>query len=129
MTVSALLGMSVFLVICFALVMFAASRTLSYDRLSARGIPARGILLAVSPTGRKVGASWRRFEQRRVRIDVEIPGRAPYEVQATTVFPLNLSRDVLPGATVELRVDPRNPNLLAIIGPGTGFAQAALRTS
>lgn len=124
------LGLSVFLIgICFALAKLAATRTLSYDRLVANGIPARGILLAVSPIGRKVGATWRRFERRRVRIDVEILGRAPYEVQTTTVFPLNLSRDVLPGATVELRVDPRNPNLLAIIGPGTGFAQAALRTS
>ena len=101
----------------------------SFDRLVASGIPARGILLSVSSTGMKSGTMSRRFESRQVVIDVEIPGRAPYEVATTTIFPINLSRDVLPGATVELRVDPRNPNNLAIIGPGTGFVPAALRTS
>jgi hypothetical protein len=127
--VTALVGLSVIVLIVFALAKLAGAGTPSYDRLVARGIPARGILLAVSPVGRKIGTSWRRFELRTVQIDVEIPGRAPYEVSTTTVFPVNLSRDVLPGATVELRVDPRNPNQIAIIGPGTGFAQAALRTS
>ena len=100
-----------------------------YDRLLATGVPARGILLQVSSTGTKVGAVSRRFELRTVSIDVEIPGQAPYEIRATPVIPLNLVRDVLPGATVELRVDPTNPANMAIIGPGTGFVQQALRTS
>ena len=101
----------------------------SYDALVANGTPARGILLQVSSTGTKIGSVARRFELRSVTIDVEIPGKAPYEISATPVIPINLVRDVLPGATVELRVDPKNPSKMAIIGPGTGFVQQALRTS
>jgi hypothetical protein len=86
-------------------------------------------LLVVSSTGQKVGAVSRRFDRRSVTIDVEIPGRQPYEVTTIPLIPINLVRDVLPGATVELRVDPKNPSTMAIIGPGTGFVQAALRTS
>lgn len=100
-----------------------------YDTLVARGLPARGILLWVAPTGTKSGTPARRFEIRQVRIDVEIPGREPYETNANPMIPLNLVRDVLPGATVELRVDPNNPSNMAIIGPGTGFVQQALRTA
>jgi len=101
----------------------------SYDSLVARGIPARGILLSVAPMGTKTGTRLRRFEVRQVRIDVEIPGQAPYETNATPWIPINLVRDVLPGATVELRVDPKNPSNMAIIGPGTGFVQQAVRTA
>lgn len=100
-----------------------------YDVLLARGIPARGILLAVASTGTKAGTQARRFEVRQVRIDVEIPGQAPYETNATPWIPINLVRDVLPGATVELRVDPKNPSNMVIIGPGTGFVQQAVRTA
>jgi hypothetical protein len=118
-------------VIGFVIVVLAnvVKSNAGFDRLVANGIPARGILLSVSSTGMKTGTAWRRFESRQVVIDVEIPGQAPYEVATTTIFPINLSRDVLPGATVELRVDRRNPNNVAIIGPGTGFVPAALRTS
>ena len=100
-----------------------------YDSLVAKGVPARGILLQVASTGVKVGPVSRRFEMRQVYIDIEIPGREPYETSANAVIPLNLVRDVLPGATVEVRVDPKNPTKVAIIGPGTGFVQQALRTS
>lgn len=125
---SAVLGLFVIAMVVVGLVGVARPSG-GYDRLVSRGVPARGILLSVSPLGTKSGTFGRRFESRQVVIDVEIPGRAPYEITTTTIFPINLSRDVLPGATVELRVDPRNPSILAIIGPGTGFVPAALRTS
>lgn len=100
-----------------------------YDTLVRNGIPARGILLQVSPVGTKIGLPSRRFEVRDVYIDVEIPGREPYETNAKVAIPMNLVADVLPGATVELRVDRKNPANLAIVGPGTGFVQQALRTA
>lgn len=128
----AVVGFIIFLVI-WLIIKGASSSTPAtpsgYDRLVAKGIPARGILLMVSSTGTKVGPVTRRFEQRQVVIDVEVPGKEPYEVSANPLIPLNLVRDVLPGATVELRVDPSNPNQMAIIGPGTGFVQSVLRTS
>ena len=33
--------------------------------------------------------------------------------------------DVLPGATVELRIDPKNRANVAIVGPGAGHAFAS----
>jgi hypothetical protein len=128
--VGAVFGLIFIFVIIMVVKGAAAGGSLgSYDSLVAKGIPARGILLQVSSTGTKIGSVSRRFELRQVYIDVEIPGKAPYEISATPVIPINLVRDVLPGATVELRVDPRNPSKMAIIGPGTGFVQQALRTS
>ena len=97
-----------------------------YDKLVANGVPARGILLQVSNTGIKSGSVMRRFDSRSVLIDVEMPGRPPFELQASPIIPTNLVRDVLPGATVELRVDPKNPRKMAIVGPGSGLAMTAL---
>jgi hypothetical protein len=94
-----------------------------FDRLSSSGVPARGILLQVAQTsGGMAGPIGRRFQRRSVRIDIEVPGRAPYEVNAFAWIPMNCVRDVLPGATVEVRVDPTNPQNFMIVGPGVGFA-------
>ena len=125
----AVFGLIFILVIIMVVKGAAGAAGGGYDGLVARGVPARGILLQVASTGMKVGSVSRRFELRQVYIDVEVPGREPYETNAQAVIPLNLVRDVLPGATVELRVDPKNPANMAIIGPGTGFVQQALRTS
>jgi hypothetical protein len=119
------------IVLVIVLMAMAAKRapTGQYDWLLANGIPARGILLMVASTGTKMGTRLRRYEVRQVLIDIEIPGREPYETNATPAIPINLVRDVLPGATVEVRVDPKNPSNIAIVGPGTGFVQQALRTA
>jgi hypothetical protein len=114
----------VFVVVAIAL--SSASPARVHARLVARGIPGRGILLQVSPQPlRTVGTQPRRFQLRRVQIDVEVPGKRPYVVDATPYIPTNLVRDVLPGATVELRVSRSNPSQIAIVGPGVGFAAAA----
>jgi hypothetical protein len=127
--VGAVFGLIFILVIVMVIKGAAGAGAGSYDSLVSSGIPARGILLQVASTGMKVGSVSRRFELRQVYIDVEIPGKPPYETSARVVIPLNLVRDVLPGATVELRVDPKNPSKIAIIGPGTGFVQQAVRTA
>lgn len=100
-----------------------------FDQLMATGIPAKGILLQVSSTGTKVGLATRRFDVRQVTVDVEIPGQPPYVVTTSPAIPINFVRDVLPGATVELRVDRKDNTKLVIVGPGTGFVPAALITS
>jgi len=123
------IGLIVILFIYLVIKAAAGGASGGYDSLVARGVPARGILLQVASVGTKVGTVSRRFELRQVWVDIEIPGQKPYEVNTSAVIPLNLVRDVLPGATVELRVDPKNPSKIAIIGPGTGFVQQALRTS
>ncbi len=111
--------------IVFTVVKSAGGAT-SFDRLRKSGTPARGILLRVAPQGTRTARVPVSIENRRVRVDVEIPGQAPYEVDAVASFPANLRGDVLPGATVELRVDPKNRNALAIVGPGATFAAALL---
>jgi hypothetical protein len=37
-------------------------------------------------------------------------------------MPLNMANDILPGSTVELRVDRSNKSKLTIVGPGSGFS-------
>jgi hypothetical protein len=102
----------------------------TFDQLMNNGIPARGILLRVNSQPMNAGSSgMRRFVTRGVYIDIEIPGRAPYSVSASPIIPTNLDRDVVPGATVELRLDPKNPGRIAIVGPGAGFAASMLGTT
>lgn len=115
-------------IIIWAIVAAFTTGATGYDRLVAQGVPARGILLAVAPLGTRVpgGNRQRPFERRQMIVDVEVPGQPPYEINVSPQVPLNLARDLLPGATVELRVDRRNPNNIAIVGPGAFFAAQLL---
>lgn len=127
------MGVLVVMVLVFvAWVLIAGSKAGAqgqYASLLASGIPGRGILLSVSRTSLgTVGTGLSRYQLRAVTIDVEVAGRRPYEVSVTALIPMNLVRDVLPGATVELRVDPKDPTKLAIVGPGVGFNAASLLT-
>jgi hypothetical protein len=115
----------VFLFIVFILI--AASRG-GVSGLMKKGLPARGILLQVSSLATRVPNSTPRVERRQVTIDVEVPGQAPYVVSAQVLVLANLRNDVMPGATVELRVDPKNKKNIAIVGPGSGFAVTGLVT-
>jgi hypothetical protein len=116
-------------IVLFALIVVVvkAAGARSYAWLTSRGTPARGILLQVDSTGVGIeGLRMRGIQRRGVLIDVEVTGRAPYTVAASIYIPRTLVRDVLPGATVELRIDPRNQSNIAVIGPGSGFAPALL---
>jgi hypothetical protein len=130
----------VFLAMLFSFVFRAvvSGGMAGYDGLVRSGTPAIGILLSVAPTSngsvRSVSSSyWSprgfiRIQQRQMAIDVEVPGYAPYVVDTAVYVPPNMLRDVLPGATVELRIDPKNRQNIAVVGPGvafTGFASAA----
>lgn len=97
-----------------------------YDKALNKGIPARGILLWVAPRGTPSGTAARRFHLRQVKIDIEIPGQAPYVVDTIATIPMNLVRDVLPGATLEIRVSSNDPSSVTIVGPGAGFSPMAL---
>lgn len=124
------MGAAVILVVILFIVIGAiASPKNNRNRLLQNGLPARGILLAVqsAPVG-SIGIGLNKLQQRVCVMDVEIPGRPPYEVTVTALIPLNLVRDVLPGATVELRVSKSNPTDIAIVGPGVGFNPALLIT-
>jgi hypothetical protein len=97
--------------------------------VAVKGIPARGILLSVNklPTG-NVGTGASRYESRQVQIDIEIPGQAPYELDTVAYVPANMIDDVLPGATVALRLGQKDRSYVVIVGPGVGFPAASLST-
>jgi hypothetical protein len=87
------------------------------------GIPARGILLRVGSQLSAQGTAQQGFyEVRAVQIDVQVAGNAPYQCDCSLYVPANMRRLVLPGATVELRVDPNGPGNIALFGPGVGLS-------
>ncbi len=90
--------------------------------LLQNGVPARGILLKVGSQRSARGDATRGYyEVRTVSIDVEIPGKPPYECSCSLFIPANLRPLVLPGATLELRVDPNGRQNIAVFGPGVGL--------
>jgi len=121
------LGVLFFIVIAVIVVVaIKGSSGGSYDTIAKNGKPARGILLQVASTGTSVRQTGLRLEARSMTIDVEVPGEAPYEVRGTTTFPAVIRADVLPGATVELRVDRKKRLNVVIIGPAVGVGSAFL---
>jgi hypothetical protein len=98
------------------------SRT--YARLMTQGRVARGIVLEVGPLPliRSESSVRPSFRRRLMRLDVELPGVAPYELYTNIAYPSNMARAVLPGATVEVRVDPKNAKRLMIVGPGANLS-------
>jgi hypothetical protein len=86
------------------------------------GVPAAGILVQVGTQRTLWGtASSGYFEARTVSIEVELPGQKPYRVDGPIYVPANMRRLVLPGATVELRVDPGSRQNIAVFGPGVSL--------
>jgi hypothetical protein len=100
----------------------SGSSTLDFYGLLQSGVQARGILLKVSSQRSARGtASQGFYEVRNVSLDIELPGQKPYQVDCPVSIPVNLCADILPGATLELRVDPQNPRNVAVFGPGVGL--------
>ena len=99
--------------------------TSAIDRLARRGIRARGLVLTSLQMSNSVTLGMRRFERRTMTLDVEIPGRAPYVVSGQFLLPRGQA-EAIPGSSLELAVDPSNPNQIAVLGPG-GFTGPWLR--
>lgn len=97
--------------------------------LRTNGTPARGIMMSVSTTGRRANNNGQRYEIRSARVDIEADGMSPFEINTDVYIPGNLVRDVLPGSTMELRIDPSNQGYVLVIGPDVGFAQGTVRTA
>ena len=92
------------------------------DRLLTTGMQGCGVVLDVSSWGTRTIMGARRFEQRFITLDIEVPGQAPYMVRGQQLIPTALLRRVLPGATLQVRVDPGNPSNIALPTPGQIFA-------
>lgn len=117
-------GLVVFAIFIFFIVLVVRANGAAQRAIAAQlalvqsGIPAQGILLQVDPTGtRQMFNGWP-YERRGVTLDVEMPGQPPYQLRTTPLFPVSMMRSVLPGVSVQLRVDPKNAQVVAVVGPG-----------
>ena len=87
-------------------------------RVLTAGTPARGLILQINAQGTNVSFSGQCYEYRNMVVDVEMAGRAPYQVSCRGLIPKMMVRSALPGTFVELRVDPTNSGTVAVVGPG-----------
>lgn len=125
--VPAFVFIAVFLVIASLVVLGAraqAKQVALTQRLYETGTPARGLVLQASQYVTTTTAGGRRYERRDLVLDVEMPGQAPFEVRAQPMIPGSLAKSVLPGASLELRIDPANPSELVVVGPAGSFSPA-----
>lgn len=125
--VPAFIFIAVFLVIAGLVVLGARAQARQLalaQRVYETGTPARGLVLEASSYVTTSTAGGRRFERRNLLLDVELPGQAPFEVRTQPLIPGSLAKSVLPGAALELRVDPQNPSDLVIVGPAGSFSPA-----
>jgi hypothetical protein len=93
--------------------------TAAIDRLARSGIRGRGLVLSSFQMSFGVTLGGRRFERKQMTLDVEIPGRPPYQVNGQFLVPRG-QVEAIPGSSLEVAVDPSNPSQIAVLGPG-GF--------
>jgi len=108
----------VFVTIFFLVVIVRPTRRggLGGGRVLARGL----VLSASSYASGERTVNGQRFELRDLVLDVEIPGREPYEVSVTPLIPRIC--EGLPGAAFDLSVHPSRPSDVTIIGPAGSAA-------
>lgn len=94
-----------------------ASSTMGY--FTPPGLPARGLVLTCNRVSSGVTVNGRRFEQRSMTLDVEIPGRPPFVATGTFLVPRGIV-EALPGSSLELVVHPTDMTRITVLGPG-GF--------
>ena len=88
---------------------------------------ARGIVLSVAPQPSSTGGVGQgRYQMRTVRIDVEIDGQRPFEITTLAQIPARFVEDVLPGATIAIRVNPKATSQIQVVGPGMAVPAFAL---
>ena len=88
--------------------------------VAPRVVHGRGLVLASAQVCTGTTVNGRRFEQRNMTIDVEIPGQPPYVTRGLFLVPRGQGEGI-PGSSLDISVDPSNPDRLTILGPG-GFS-------
>jgi hypothetical protein len=93
--------------------------------LESNGLRGRALVLSSNMLTTGVTINAQRYEQRTMTLDIEIPGRAPYTTTGQFLIARGLVEPV-PGSSLDVAVDPGNPNSLAVLGPG-GFSGPWIR--
>jgi hypothetical protein len=103
----------------------AAGAARRYDRLQSGGLRGRALVLKSSQTVTGVTVGGRRFQSRTMTLDIELHGTRPFVVSGTFLVPRGLVEPI-PGCSLEVSVDPKNRQNIAVLGPG-GFTGPWLR--
>ncbi len=104
----------------------AAARKLKRQlSLETNGVRGRALVLSSSFLATGTTINGVRYEQRTMTLDIDIPGRAPYVTSGQFLIPRGLVQPV-PGASLDVAVDPSNQNLMSVLGPG-GFSGPWIR--
>jgi hypothetical protein len=94
--------------------------------VDAGGIPARALVLGCSQySNGSVNVGTTRYERRNMVIDVEIAGRQPYVLTGEFLVPRG-AVEVIPGASLDVAVDPTDGSKISVVGPG-GFGGPWIR--
>ena len=104
-----------FVIFVVLVLVVRASATNDRGGLLTRGVFAHGLVLRADSTATERTFGGQRFELRALTLDVEVPGEAPYVVSVTPMIPRIC--EVLPGSSLDLRVDRKNRQNIAIVGP------------
>ena len=123
-----LVGIFVFVAIIRAAVRRASANlfggtsggTSTAGSFAPQGLRARGLVLSCNRVSSGVTVNGRRFEQRGMTLDIEIPGRAPFVMSGTFLVPRGIV-ETLPGSSLDLAIDPTNMGQITVLGPG-GFS-------
>jgi hypothetical protein len=93
------------------------SATAQVDALAAKanlavtGLPAQGRLLSMQQTGTMINMQ----PEVMAMVEVHHPQMGPYQVRTTVVVPITSIPQFQPGATVQVRINPQNPQDVAIV--------------
>src|SRR4051812_28320992 len=80
-------------------------------KILANGIAGQALIMGSSPTGTVINEI---NYVVKFQLRVDIPGRAPYDVEAKDTIPITSMGAVTPGTTVAVKVDPTDPSKVAI---------------
>lgn len=95
------------------------ARMRQQQQLLATGIPAKARILAMQHGGAVMTIGVQRSISLVLSLEVHMQARAPYTTQAQKFVSELILSQFQPGAWLDVRVDPSNPNHLEIAGPSS----------
>ena len=109
-----LLSVLVPILIMVVIIYFMMRGQKANDDLLQRGIPARGRILQLGTTGMSVAVMGHRHLKLTFGVEVQPQAGPPYVANFEQLLSELQIPSVQPGAQVELRIDPQNPQRMAI---------------
>ena len=93
-------------------------------KLLQTGVPAPAKILAITPTGTTVTVGGHRQPQVALTLEVQPTGGQPYQAQLVTLISEFQIPQIQPGTMCQVRVDPANPNNMALEAVGVSGGEA-----